>query len=335
MNTAALGSLFRTIGDTSRLRLLHLLSQQELSVSELVRVVGLPQSTVSRHLKALREEGLVADRPAGPTTYYRATVEAETGNGETALRDSLAELLRSSELSKSDRKTLARVVQERNAGDELFFERIGWRWDALRESCFGPTFHLEAFFALLPNHWTVADLGTGTGYLLPILGRYFERVIAVDNSPAMLELAARRLAEHHLQDRVELLQGDLESLPVEPHSVDLAVAVLMLHHLPNVPAALHEMKRVLKPGGQLLIVDQQEHTNEEFRVQMADRRSGIAPEALNAMVAEAGLTLARILPLPARAHAEPELAPVPELYVAVATTDQKVSEEAGNERETQ
>jgi len=318
MNATALGSLFRTIGDASRLRLLQMLSQHELSVSELVRVLSLPQSTVSRHLRALKDEGLVADRPAGSATYYRATIESEVGNGETALRDSLASILRESELSAADKAALERVVAERSAADEQFFERIGWRWDSLRESCFGPTFHLEAFLCVLPRQWSVADLGTGTGYLLPVLGRNFSKVIGVDNSRSMLDLAERRLAEQGLEQTVELREGDLEKLPLDDASIDLALAFLMLHHLPSIPAALAEVRRVLKPGGRLLVVEQHEHGNEAFRVQMADRRSGVAPDALADYLAKAQLSAPTLRELGTRCSADTDLDPVPALYVAVA-----------------
>lgn len=327
MNIGNLSSLFRAVSDPVRLRLLQLLSAEELSVGELVRILDLPQSSVSRHLKALKEEGLVADRPEGPATYYRASIEADVGDGETHLRDALAGMLREGELSPADRDGLARVLALRTATGDQFFDRIGLRWDVLREECFGPTFHLEAFIGLLPADWTVADLGTGTGYLLPVLGRHFQRVVAVDNSRAMLDLAERRVTEAGVQNRVELKEGTLEQLPLSNGEVDLAVALLMLHHLPDVPAALVEVARVLKPDGQLLVVDLHEHTNETFRVRMADRRSGIAPAQLYTWLQAAGFQHSRHWDLPEVKRPEHELAPLPRLYAAVATaTSESISQ---------
>jgi SAM-dependent methyltransferase len=317
INAVTASSLFRAMGDPVRLRLLQLLSKQELSVAELVKIVEFPQSTVSRHLRTLREEGLISDRPVGPATYYTATIEAETGNGETGLRDALADYLKASDLAPGDHQILDRILAGRAQGDE-FFDRVGSRWDTLRESCFGPAFHLEAFLALLPRYWTVADLGTGTGYLLPALARFFDSVIAVDNSRQMLDLAQKRIQEAGVEHKVQLREGALEHLPIEEGEVDLAVAVLMLHHLPDISAALREVRRVMRREGRLLIVDFHEHTNETFRVQMADRRPGLGPQALDAWLAESGLVRLDMVEYPKVSKPEHELAPIPQLYAVVA-----------------
>lgn len=314
-----LSFLFRALGDPVRLRLLHLLSVEELSVGELVRILDLPQSTVSRQISVLREQGLLSSRPAGPATYYRTNLESEVGDGETDLRDSLTELLQTAELAPSDQRSLERVIAARDAQGEQFFDRIGLQWDSLREECFGPSFHLEAFIALLPAEWTVADLGTGTGYLLPLLGRHFAKVIGIDNSRPMLELARKRADETGVSEHIELKEGDLENLPVEDAAVDLAVAVLMLHHLPDVEAALHEVRRILKPGGKLLVVEIRDHDNEAFRVRMADRRPGIAADQLETWIRKAGLEVGSTWELPTAELPDHELAPIPALYVSIAS----------------
>jgi ArsR family transcriptional regulator len=319
MDFATLSSQFKAIGDASRLRILHLLSREELSVGELVRILDLPQSTVSRQLKPLKEEGLIADRPVGSATYYQAALEAELGNGTGVLRDALWRMLRDSELPPADQSRLDRVLALREAeSGQAFFDRIGLRWDALREECFGPTFHLEAFLHLLPAEWTVADLGTGTGYLLPALGRHFARVIGVDMSQPMMELAKRRVEEAGL-DNTELREGRLETLPLKDGEVDLAVCLVMLHHLEDVPAALREIGRALRPGGQLLIAELHLHENEAFRVAMADRRPGIDPEQMRECLADSGFAEPRIWDLPRPQWPEHELAPLPGLYAALTT----------------
>ena len=318
ISTATASSMFRALGDPVRLRILQLLSQEELSVAELVRILDFPQSTVSRHLKTLREEGLVSDRPVGPAAYYTATIESETGNGQTALRDAMAHFLKSSALAPNDQKAMDRVLSLRARESDQFFDQVGSRWDALRESCFGPTFHLEAFLALLPRNWKVADLGTGTGYLLPILARFFQTVIAVDNSSQMLNLAQKSVQDAGANSKVELREGTLEHLPLADAEVDLSLAILMLHHLPDVPAALREVARVTKPGGRLVVVDFHEHQNEVFRVQMADRRAGVSPDVLKPWMLESGLEPDEIIDLPSISRPEHELAPLPKLYVCVA-----------------
>jgi ArsR family transcriptional regulator len=314
-----LSFLFRALGDPVRLRLLHLLSLEELTVNELVRILDLPQSSVSRQLSVLREQGLLSSRPVGPATYYRTNLEAEVGNGETKLRDSLTDLLKTTQLAPADQRALERAFAAREVPGEQFFDRIGLGWDTLREECFGPAFHLEAMLALLPAEWTVADLGTGTGYLLPILARHFAQVIGIDNSRPMLDLAQRRVEDAGLSTKVELRDGALETLPLADGSVDLAIAMLMLHHLPDVPAALAEVRRVLRPGGKLLVVEIHEHQNEPFRVRMADRRAGIAPAQLSAWLQATGLEPVSTWDLPKVDHPDHELAPIPGLYVNVAS----------------
>ncbi|MBX7244331.1 MAG: metalloregulator ArsR/SmtB family transcription factor [Candidatus Sumerlaeaceae bacterium] len=316
MDILSLSTLFKAIGEPVRLRLLHLLCAEELSVGELVRIVELPQSTVSRHLKALKDHGLVADRPAGTATFYRAAVEADLGNGETALRDALAELMQGADLPPADRAGLERVLTARNTEGEGFFDRLGARWDILREECFGATFHLEAFLKLLPADWTVADLGTGTGYLLPVLAGHFRRVIGVDASERMIELAERRAGEAGLGN-IELRRGDLEHLPLADGEADLAVALLIFHHLADVGSAVREAARALKPGGKLLVVEIHPHENEAFRVAMGDRRPGIAPETLRGWMAEAGLGNINFWDVVRIARPEHELAPLPRLYGAI------------------
>jgi ubiquinone/menaquinone biosynthesis C-methylase UbiE len=313
MDLNALGNLFKAIGEPLRLRIVQLLCAEELSVGELVRVLDLPQSTVSRHLKTLRDEGLLADRPVGNATFYRATLEADHGNGDAPLRDSLVALMRDTPLPPADRAGLDRVLAVRGTDGESFFDRVAIHWDAMREACFGSTFHLEAFLHLLPAEWTVADLGTGTGYLLPVLARHFHRVIAVDNSQTMLDLAKGRLKELGIGG-VKLRAGDLESLPLGDGEADLAIALLMLHHLPAPQVALAEIGRVLKPGGRLLLVEVHPHGNEQFRVRMADRRNGIAPRTLKSWLASAGFAAAEAWDIPTPAHPEHELAPLPPIY---------------------
>lgn len=313
MEIASLSSFFNALGDPVRLRLLHLLCAEELTVGELVRILELPQSTVSRHLKTLHERRLIADRPVGAATYYRAAIEADSKNGDTPVRDSLVAVLRAARLPPADRKRLDKVLalRERESGD--FFDKLGLRWDALREDCFGPTFHLEAFLHLLPRDWTVADLGTGTGYLLPVLGGHFRRVIGVDMSQPMLELARHRLAEAGVQN-VALRRGTLEALPIGDGDVDLAVALLMLHHLPVIETALRDIRRILKPGGRLLIAELHPYENERFRTAMGDRRAGVAPEELRRWLAGAGFGDLECWDYPRLERPEHELAPLPGIY---------------------
>lgn len=316
---SSLSSLLRTLGDPVRLRLLQLLAAEELSVGELVRVLELPQSTISRHLKALKEEGLAADRPVATSAYYRATLEADLGNGDAPLRDGLLTVLRGAPLAPGDRERMERVLALRESTDgDAFFDRIGARWDALRADCFGATFHLEALLHLLPATWRVADLGAGTGYLLPPLARHFAHVIGVDSSAEMIALAQKHASDQNLTN-IELRHGRLEQLPLADGEIDLALAILMLHHLSEVEAAIAEIHRVLKPGGRVLIVELHPHQNERFRAAMADRHRGTAPQRLAQLITQAGFAATSSWNLPHPNRPDHELAPLPGTYTLTAT----------------
>ncbi|MCE5229656.1 metalloregulator ArsR/SmtB family transcription factor [bacterium] len=318
MDLATLSAMFKAVGDPARLRLLHLLSHEELSVGELVRILEMPQSSISRHLKALKEQGLVADRPIGAATFYRASVEADLGDDDTALRDSLNRLLRENELPEVDRKRLQRTLAMRqSAAGEEFFDRIGSRWDALREHAFGPTFHLEALVRLLPRDLDVADLGAGTGYLLPLLGSHFHKVVAVDMSQQMLDVAKRRIEESGIRN-VDLRRGTVESLPLKRAEVDLVLALIILHHVDDIVAVLRQVRHALKPGGRILIVDFQPHQNERFRVAMADRRPGLEKKQLMQWLTDAGFENLFVWDYPHDPHPEHDLAPLPRLYGLIA-----------------
>jgi SAM-dependent methyltransferase len=314
MDHGVISAFFKAMGDPNRLRFLHLLSREELTVSELVEILELPQSTVSRQLKPLREQGLISDRPVGAATYYRASLEADHENSDSALRDALIRILNESDLPPRDGVKLDRLVALRfRDGGEEFFDCIGQRWDALREDCFGLTFHLEAFMKLIPGDLTVADLGTGTGYLLPVLGRCFKKVIGLDQSRPMLDLAKKRVQSSGLKN-IELKTGSLESIPLRAGSVDLALCILMFHHLADVEAVLAEIRRVLKPGGRLMIIELHKHQNEKFRVAMADRRSGISPKQMNSWLNSTGFSELENWDLPRPEHPEHPLAPIPKIY---------------------
>jgi ubiquinone/menaquinone biosynthesis C-methylase UbiE/DNA-binding transcriptional ArsR family regulator len=318
-----MGTIFKAMADPTRQRLLEVLSRQELSVSELVEVLGLPQSTVSRHLKVLREAGLVVDRRVGAAVLHAAGGAASwpvgqdkpsDGHPAVELRERLLDWAVHEPLDGPTRERISRIIRRRQAASDDFFERIGTRWDQLRCEAFGEAFHLEALAALLPAEWIVADIGSGTGYLLPDLAARFRRVIAVEPAGAMLE-AARSRPELKAIDNIEFRDGSLVRLPLVPGEVDLAIASLVLHHVPEPPGALKELRRVIRDGGHLLIIEQREHDNAAFHERMGDHWRGFAPSRLQAWAKTAGFADIRVSPL---AHARPagrHTGEVPGLYV--------------------
>lgn len=301
----ALGAL----ADPIRGRLLLALERHELAVGELAAALQLPQSTVSRHLKTLVDAGWVGGRAEGASRRYRLTAGAHGGEMRalwTAVREGLAAL----PSAAHDAGRLRAVLAERRSASRAFFSTSAEAWDRLRTELFGPRADLVALLALLDDALVVGDLGCGTGAASEALAPFVRRVVAVDNSRAMLAIAGRRLDDHA---NVELREGDLEALPVADGELDAAVLALVLHHLPEPELALAEAARAVRPGGRVIVVDMQPHEREAYRAEMGHAWLGFPPEQLAGWLADAGLAAPRLVPLPPDAAGKG-----PPLFVAVA-----------------
>lgn len=315
--------LFKAMSDGTRLRLLQVLLQHELSVSELVDVLRQPQSTVSRHLRVLKESGLITDRRDGTAVFYAAAPRAADSESKSvdsesnALRSDLLDWAGKQPMPAQVKRRLDRAMLQRAEGTIGFFDEVGLRWDQMRVDYYGDSFHLEALTALLPQEWTVADIGTGTGYLLPTLAAAFRKVIAVDPVDRMLEIAALR-PELSAARNVEFRQGDLSHLPIDDEGIDLALAVLVFHHVPSPAEALGEIARVLRPGGKVMIVEQQAHRLEEFHEKMQDRWWGFEPDWIVEQAGSAGLENAAWRPLQTAEQTKGSAPESPDLFVFTA-----------------
>lgn len=283
-----------SLADTTRLRLLCLLERQELGVSDLCEVLQMPQSTVSRHLKLLGDEGWLVSRRQGTINFYRCVLEElPAASGE--LWRLAREQTRGWATSQQDEVRLAERLRERRKDAQAFFAGAAEAWDSTRGEIYGPFFGKDAAIALLPPDWVVADLGCGTGTITADLARSVRRVIGVDNSQAMLDAARQRTG--HLPN-VDLRMGDLEQLPLENGHCDAALMVLVLAYLPDLAGALAEMRRVLRPGGRAVVVDLLRHDREDFRRQMGQVHQGFEPEELAGHLARAGFSQPQARPLP-------------------------------------
>lgn len=287
--TARLASL----GEPVRLRIMRLLESNELSVGEVSRVVQLPQSTVSRHLKVLSEGGWLVRRSEGTATMYRLVLDDLSVNAR-ALWLAVREHMGLARDVAQDRARLASVLAERRADTESFFGRVAGEWDAVRNELFGERFTLHALLSLVPADWTVADLGCGTGNAAELLAPVVKRVVAVDQSRPMLSAAKKRLGDVR---NVRFVRGSLESLPLEDESVDATVCVLVLHHLEDPGKACEEMARVLRPGGVALVVDMVEHDRSSYRHTMGHRWLGFGEREVRSAMTRAGLVQPVFRPL--------------------------------------
>lgn len=282
------------LSDTTRGRLLLALEEQELTVSELTTVLQLPQSTVSRHLKVLGDDGWVASRRDGTSRLYRATLDRLPESAQDLWRLAREEVA-AMPSARGDAERLAAVLAERRARSQEFFSSAAGKWDHLRRELFGERGEIAPLLGLLDPDWAVGDLGCGTGRVAEALAPFVRRVVAVDDSQAMLDAARARV---NGTGAIELRRGRLEDLPVADGELDLAVLSLVLHHLPEPGKALAEAARALAPGGRVLVVDMQPHAREEYRQEMGHVWLGFPPERLAGWLEAAGFEAVRVVALP-------------------------------------
>jgi ubiquinone/menaquinone biosynthesis C-methylase UbiE len=281
------------LADTTRSRLLLLLDRHELSVSELCGIMQLPQSTVSRHLKALADSGWIAARAEGTSNVYVMTRD-DLDPPARRLWALVREQVGPTPGAMNDQRRAQAVIAERRTKSQEFFSSSAGQWDRVRDDLFGERFHLAALPAFADPEWTVGDLGSGTGQLTAAIAPFVRHVIAVDASAAMLQAARKRLQGIA---NVELRRGELEALPIDDQRLDAATLALVLHHLPEPGRALTEVARVLKPGGRLLIVDMQPHDRESYRQQMGHVWLGFSEEHVRKILGESGFADVRVIPL--------------------------------------
>ena len=303
------------LADATRSRLLLVLEAHELTVGELCAVVQLPQSTVSRHLKTLGSEGWVVSRAEGTSRQYRVAQPLDAP--ARRLWQVVREQLGATESAARDAQRLRTVLAERRLKSEEFFSSAAGQWDALRSELFGRRADLTALLGLVDESWTVGDLGCGTGQMSEALAPFVQRVVAVDASRAMLAAARKRLAG---TPNVDVRHGNLESLPIEDGELDAAVLFLVLHYVVDPAVVLAEVRRVLAPGGRLLVVDMMPHEREEYRQQMGHLWQGFSNAQLGAWLEEAGFGVAHHRQLPADPHAKGPL-----LFAATAKKGSKAA----------
>jgi ArsR family transcriptional regulator len=290
VSTDLLQKIFRTLGDPTRVRILSLLEREELAVHELMAVLGMAQSRVSRHLGILREAGLLQDRRDGTYALYRFERPVE-GAWSEAWALSQRELA-ADPAAERDRLALARVLESRAARSRSFFDAVGPEWDALRKVWNDDMLRARALGRALPRDLVALDLGTGTGTLALELAAAGMRVVAVDHSKAMLDAAQRKLEGS--EARIELRQGDATALPLADAEVDLAFAHLVLQYLPAPGRALAELARVVRPGGAVVVVDFVQHDREWMRQELGVVWMGFAPEEVAGWLREAGFADVRL-----------------------------------------
>ena len=266
----------RALSDPTRLRIIALLEREELSVNELQEITRMGQSRISTHLGLLQEAGLLQSRRDGKRSFYKLQPDAD---GITLEFIQLA-IRGAKELAehKADQVNLKRILARRNEQAQVYFNQVAGRFDR----SYGPGRSWQAFGHLLLRilpPLVVADLGSGEGLLSELLARRAKKVIAVDNSEKMVTFGASKAKKNGLKN-LEFRLGDLENPPVEPHSIDLAVLSQALHHAQEPAKALQSVHKILKPGGQIMILDLAKHNFERAHELYGDRWLGFAESDL-------------------------------------------------------
>jgi SAM-dependent methyltransferase len=318
-------AMLRAAGDPTRLRLLLLLREAELAVSELIEIVGQSQPRVSRHLKLLGEAGLLERFKEGSWVFYRAADRgkgAELGRALAALADP--------GLIETDLTRLAHVRETRAAAAAAYFKANAAEWERIR-ALHAPEKDVEAAILRRLAAGPIEDLldaGTGTGRMLELLAPHAKRAVGIDVSPEMLAIARDRLARQNLP-QVQVRLGDIYRLPFANGSggangaagFDAVLFHQVLHYLDDPGAAVVEAARVMRPGGRLAIADFAPHSLEFLRDDYAHRRLGFSDREVKSWFDAAGLKQAEsetIAP-PAAATPSPEKLTV-KVWLATART---------------
>jgi ubiquinone/menaquinone biosynthesis C-methylase UbiE len=294
MTSAAVIDRLTALADSTRSRLLVLLEDNELTVNELCTVVQLPQSTVSRHLKVLSDEGWVSTREAGTSRFYRMTA-GRLDPFPRKLWAVVREQLTESGDGRQDARRLDSVLRTRREKSQSYFSSAAGEWDHVRTELIGGRSDLLGLLDLIDDDLAVGDLGCGTGRVSEALAPCVRHVVAVDESGAMLTAARKRLAS---LPNAEVRSGSLEALPFERAELDIAVLCLALHFVVEPALALREVHRVLKPGGRALIIDLTPHDRQEYTSQMGQVWQGFDEPQIRAWLKDAGFAAVRYRHLP-------------------------------------
>lgn len=274
----------KLLSDSTRLRLVHILAKEELSVAELQEILGMGQSRISTHLGLLRQGDLVEDRRDGKKSFY--CINRSMPKETRELLEVVCKSFEGQAQAVADSQSLRRILKERRELSEKFFNSIAENLG--KYPCPGRSWEAIGHFLLkLTPCIKIADLGAGEGIISQLLARRAETVHCIDNSKRMVEVGTE-LARKNGFSNLHYIYGNIEDVPLEDASVDLAVLSQALHHAQQPQRAIDEACRILKPGGQILVLDLLEHQFEEARQLYNDQWLGFSQNQLYQYLKQSG-----------------------------------------------
>ena len=301
-----LSTMLKAAGEETRLRLLALLAEAELTVTELTEILRQSQPRISRHLRLLAESGLVVRFREGSWAFFRLP---EHGDKAELARTLAALLDPDDRVMARDRERLAAVRAARATAAQAYFREHAAEWDRIRRlHAADAAVEAEIQQALADRPFrSLLDLGTGTGRMLELLGPGLERGLGIDLSLDMLALARARLDRAGLR-HCSVRHGDIYDLALPRDSFDVVIVHQVLHYLDDGARALREAARVLRPQGRLLVIDFAPHELEFLRDEHAHRRLGFAEETVSQWLEQAGLDVINHRSVPPEAGSDGEIA---------------------------
>jgi ubiquinone/menaquinone biosynthesis C-methylase UbiE len=281
--------ILKAMADPTRLRLLAILDTEELSVNELVRILGMGQSRISRHLAVLKDAGLLHQRREGTWSYYSIPSTVDGKGVLMAFRQSASYKT----TIDGDGPRIRKVLQDRTTESLSYHEKVAEDWDDIRAEYFGLRVRNRALAGLVPSDWTVADIGCGTGFMLLAMAPLVKKAIGIDNSAEMLRVAKRKARDRGLKN-IDFIKSDMNKIPLKDCVLDGLTASMVLHHSPDPAETAKEWGRVVKPGGKISIVEMEKHEHEWLRDEMADIWLGFEPKELRGYFRSGGFEQIRV-----------------------------------------
>lgn len=266
---------FKALSDETRLRLLNILVHHELKVGELVSVMQMGQSRISRHLKIMADAGLVDYLREGVWSLYFIVKKGPARQ----LIDSIRFLFEDDPVMKKDLERATLIIEERAQKTRRFFNSMADSWDRLKRQIIGDFDLNRAILNNMGSYDVAVELGCGTGDLLEGLQAHAEKVIGVDSAPGMLEEARKRFKDRH--HGIDIRLGEIEHLPLGDNETDLAIISLVLQYLTRPETAISEVSRVLRSGGDFILADFEQHANSALRENYGVHWLGFDPQEIS------------------------------------------------------